>query len=348
MRVMGGGERLCCETIRALKTRRDELVLLSAEFLPGYLEEFFGYEGLFQGIQTIMYEADPRQRFGSYEHLLRHARAQRRFLSKDADFDMVFSTQDAGYVPDVSIPVLQWGYFPNPLSEGLYTLPLRMYYEWKIRRIALVLAISEYSKAAFDKTWKVPTRLVYPACNMLEPSQVRDNVVVTAARAVPEKRLELFWDVAKQCPNYDFVLLMTQDPRFLRYSFELLKLAPVNGRVIINPAKGIYQETLARSRFYLHLMKGEHFGITVVEAMSAGCVPIVHNSGGPKEIVDGCGFLWRTTEEIPEIFRLAESSFEKLSGLSMRRARVFSRERFDEKLGEVLEATFARFPKRDL
>src|SRR5260370_39614653 len=162
---------------------------------------------------------------------------------------------------------------------------MREQYSRKIRRIGLVLAISEYSKSRFDKAWRVPTKLVYPACNMIQPNSRKDNVIVTAARAVPEKRLELFWEVARRCPNYEFVLLMTQDPRFLEYSLGLQRTAPINARVIINPDKESYQRILASSRIYLHLMKGEHFGITVVEAMSAGCVPVVHDSGGPKEII---------------------------------------------------------------
>ena len=40
--------------------------------------------------------------------------------------------------------------------------------------------------------------------------------------------------------------------------------------------------------------KVEHFGMTVVEAMSAGCIPVVYNAGGHKEIVrnESNGFLW--------------------------------------------------------
>src|SRR5438128_21276 len=120
---------------------------------------------------------------------------------------------------------------------------------------------------------------------MIQPSQVRDNVVVTVARGVPEKNLELFWEVAKRFPSHEFVLLLTRDPRFVEYSMALECTAPANGRVIVNPDKEMYQETLSRSKIYLHLMRGEHFGITVVESMSAGCVPVVHDSGGPKGIV---------------------------------------------------------------
>jgi glycosyltransferase involved in cell wall biosynthesis len=32
-------------------------------------------------------------------------------------------------------------------------------------------------------------------------------------------------------------------------------------------------------------MIGEHFGISIVEAMALGCIPVVHNSGGMVEFV---------------------------------------------------------------
>ena len=46
--------------------------------------------------------------------------------------------------------------------------------------------------------------------------------------------------------------------------------------------------------------KLEHFGISLVEGMAAGAVPIVYNAGGYKEIVSEGenGFLWETQGEI--------------------------------------------------
>jgi glycogen synthase len=35
----------------------------------------------------------------------------------------------------------------------------------------------------------------------------------------------------------------------------------------------------------MHNLRNEPFGISTVEAIAAGCVPIVHNSGGQREIV---------------------------------------------------------------
>ncbi len=44
-------------------------------------------------------------------------------------------------------------------------------------------------------------------------------------------------------------------------------------------------DLLKRAKLYLHTMEGEHFGISIVEAMAMGCLPIVHDSGGMKEFV---------------------------------------------------------------
>src|SRR6266700_442599 len=336
MSPMGGGERLCCETRRAARSFGHEVVLLSEEFDPHRLETFFGFDHLFERVEVRMYRRGSGLKAGLYGDLLRRLRRQERLLPDDSTYDLVFSTQDAGYIPDVSKAVIQWGYFPNPLPRGIYGWPARQHYRQKIRRIGLVLAISEYSKKHLDQAWNVSSRVVYPACNLIRIGGPKENLVVTAARAVPEKRLEIFWKVARQSPGFRFTLLLTVDPRFSEYAREIALGAPDNARVLVNPGKDLYHKTLSSARVYLHLMEGEHFGITVVEAMSAGCVPVVHDSGGPKEIVDNCGFLWRNWEDIPSLLITAMESSGSLSNAAKARADSFSRERFDGALAEVL------------
>jgi glycosyltransferase involved in cell wall biosynthesis len=41
----------------------------------------------------------------------------------------------------------------------------------------------------------------------------------------------------------------------------------------------------ARQRYGMHAFEDEHFGMAVAEMVRAGCIPFVHNSGGPPEIV---------------------------------------------------------------
>ncbi len=45
------------------------------------------------------------------------------------------------------------------------------------------------------------------------------------------------------------------------------------------------KQILLSSQFYMHNLRNEPFGISTVEAIAAGCIPLVHNSGGQKEIV---------------------------------------------------------------
>src|SRR4030042_2182575 len=52
-----------------------------------------------------------------------------------------------------------------------------------------------------------------------------------------------------------------------------------------------------------HPEKFEHFGITTVEAMASGCIPIVINKGGQTEIIENGknGFLFETWDELKDV-----------------------------------------------
>ena len=72
--------------------------------------------------------------------------------------------------------------------------------------------------------------------------------------------------------------------------------------------------------------KQEHFGITTVEAMSAGAVPVVYGSGGQKEIVThgDDGLCWDETAELAsQTLRLVNDP--ELRGRLSRQAVVSSR-----------------------
>lgn len=91
----------------------------------------------------------------------------------------------------------------------------------------------------------------------------------------------------------------------------------------------------------LHPERAEHFGITTLEAMASGAVPVVFDGGGQKDIVeDGkSGYLWQTTDELVEktttLIR-EESEFAKLQSGALARVQDFSMERFRERLKEIV------------
>jgi len=89
-------------------------------------------------------------------------------------------------------------------------------------------------------------------------------------------------------------------------------------------------------------VKFEHFGITTVEAMASGCVPVVIGKGGQREIVNHGknGFLWDTLEELKR-YTLLVANDESLRNSLAQAATVslekFNRKNFEAQLDKVLE-----------
>ncbi|PIV12895.1 MAG: glycosyl transferase family 1, partial [Candidatus Nealsonbacteria bacterium CG03_land_8_20_14_0_80_36_12] len=81
----------------------------------------------------------------------------------------------------------------------------------------------------------------------------------------------------------------------------------------------------------------EHFGMTTVEAMSAGCVPIVINKGGQKEIIQNNkdGFLWETSGDLIDLTEKVINDDKLMSSISeeaVKKSRNFSKKKFYEKI----------------
>jgi glycosyltransferase involved in cell wall biosynthesis len=86
----------------------------------------------------------------------------------------------------------------------------------------------------------------------------------------------------------------------------------------------------------------EHFGIVTVEAMSAGCVPVVISRGGQPEIVEHgvSGFLWTTTDEMTRYTARLTSDPEllaRMSAAARERAHTFSKAAFARKVTDALQ-----------
>jgi glycosyltransferase involved in cell wall biosynthesis len=87
--------------------------------------------------------------------------------------------------------------------------------------------------------------------------------------------------------------------------------------------------------------KSEHFGITTVEAMAAGCASIVIAKGGQPEIIqhERNGVLWRTLEEL-ERWTLClirdESLRASLAARAVTDSRKYDKRHFCARLDELI------------
>ena len=105
--------------------------------------------------------------------------------------------------------------------------------------------------------------------------------------------------LAIDLPQYEFVSIGGATESEQEWVSKFTQALPQNYQVKINLPKKELIQTLQDSRIYTHLMVGEHFGIAPVEGVASGCVPLVHDSGGMKEIIPE-KYRWQTYAELKE------------------------------------------------
>jgi len=87
--------------------------------------------------------------------------------------------------------------------------------------------------------------------------------------------------------------------------------------------------------------KMEHFGMTTVEAMAAGCVPVVINKGGLVETVehDKSGYLWETEDQLIDYTtKLINNKLlmSKFSQNAHARSKLFSKDKFCQRIERLI------------
>src|SRR6267143_1675166 len=164
MSVKGGGERVAIHSILAASKAGHEVSLVSEEFDEAGFEDFYGCPGLFNKVNRAYYPAfkpilGPRVLL--YQRLAYHGLRIRGIVSRNS-FDIVLSTQDIGYVPSTRAPVMQYCYFPEYFSHlelssspiwRLYYRPASHYYRNRVRRVRILLSVSDFTRGFVQKRW---------------------------------------------------------------------------------------------------------------------------------------------------------------------------------------------------
>lgn len=174
----------------------------------------------------------------------------------------------------------------------------------QLMKNSLVLTNSQFSKKAIKDMVGVEAEVLYPPVETkkfqsLAKSKNRDDVILVLCRIVPYKTIENAISIAKILKKNKvgkemrIIGNMYDDNYVIRnYYSKLLKMVKyaqlddfVSFRINLNINKLI--ENMRDASVYLHTQSGEHFGISIVEAMSAGLIPIVPDKGGHNEFVPG-------------------------------------------------------------
>ena len=241
---------------------------------------------------------------------------------------------------------------------------------WKKRMASYQVrtAISDFSRVWTQKRWGIDCETIYPPVNTAAFKCVeKEKIILSVGRFAIEgeghtKKQEQMLQVYNRMHlegskdwEYFSVGGLSATPDHKAYLEKLLALASTSGAHIVpNLARDELTSLYERASIFWHAAGYgedqntrpiflEHFGISTVEAMAAGCVPVVINRGGQPEIVEHgvSGFLWETLDELKNYTTRLINDDDlrvKMAHAARQRAQMFSKEKFVERfVGRLLE-----------
>lgn len=245
-------------------------------------------------------------------------------------------------------------------AASLRSVARSRFYRWQWRRrldtYQVKLAISEFARTWTHRRWLTDCDVLYPAVVPTVRPSSKDNVILSVGRfsmTGSKKQRELiqaFRSFEHMLPGWEHLSIgaLKNDPASLVFYHELERLsAGSRARLLANAPRSAVEHHFGRARIFWHAAgfgededmpeRNEHFGISTVEAMAAGCVPIVINKGAQPELVQHgvSGFVWNSLDELRHYTALVARDPELQAALSTaarRRAEDFSLAAFVRRL----------------
>ena len=184
-------------------------------------------------------------------------------------------------------------------------------------------------------------RVVYPPVDLGRFAAVRDRPrgrrTVTTGRFSPEKRHEVAIRVMRRAGGGWDAVGNAREGFHLDYLERLRGMAEPGMRFHVNAGERELDALLGGARAYLHT-RPESFGIAVVEAVAAGCVPVVPDNSAHPETVPFAELRYGTEGEAVRIVRgVLNGRFDGLLPALRGHAGRFSEEAFQRGMLDAIE-----------
>ena len=267
------------------------------------------------------------------------------------------------WVSDGSIPLLRARknilHFQIPFKNiGGRTLLNRM----KLFRINSIVCNSRFTKKYIDKEFGVKSIVIYPPVDVekLKPKK-KENLIISIGRfsqLTQAKRQDILIRAFKKIYDSgfrDWKLILAGGVEvgvtdYVKNLREKAKSYPIE--IIESPSWKEIKKIYGKAKIFWSASgygidekkepkRVEHFGITVVEAMAGGAVPLVYFAGGYKEIISEGkdGYLWATEKALllkTKALTQNRQLLLKLSKNARQSSKVYEYARFEAQVSEIL------------
>ncbi len=230
-------------------------------------------------------------------------------LSVTRTYDCIFMVTD-GSIP-TSLAKYNIVHFQVPF-------PMVVANPLALHRITHVVCNSEFTKKRIDPRMGKMAQVIYPPVFPIEaqPSKKKESLILSVGRfssvhhmKKQDVMIDAFISMESRAPAWTLVLaggVLESDKAYLSQVKE--KAAGHRIHIQENITYEALQSLYKKASLYWHAAGFgetdpeymEHFGMTTVEAASAGAVPLVFAAGGQEEIIQQGknGILWKTPNEL--------------------------------------------------
>jgi glycosyltransferase involved in cell wall biosynthesis len=180
-----------------------------------------------------------------------------------------------------------------------------------------VVVNSRFTKAVIDREYSIDSLVLYPPVTSIGERSSKENLILSVGRFDPSLNakhqdvlIEAFKELSPSLPGWKLVLAGgSSSEEWIAQLQQKATGFPIEIRTNVahTDLANLYQS----ARIYWHAAGyqvdeqknpelTEHFGISTVEAISAGCLPLVVPYGGQREIVTDTNLHWTSIEQLVE------------------------------------------------
>lgn len=274
------------------------------------------------------------------------------FFLSDGSNPFLFSKKN---ILHIQVPFITNALETQPIIDPLKTL-----------LFSNIICNSHFTSKFVQKYFHKKIDVIYPPVDIAKFlfSEKKSNIILSVGRfdnILNAKKQDCLIDsFRKLIKNYHLTnwklvlaggsLQDIEKNTYLKLLQEKAKGLPIE--FIINPSFDELKDIYSKSKIYwhaagykvkqnIHPEETEHFGMTIVEAMSSGLVPVVICKGGIPEIIDNGtnGFLWKTKRGLAaKTYKLIKDLdlFAKMQKNAIQKSKSFSKENFEQELLKIL------------